>query len=177
MLSALLLAACAVALAHAAPESRAASELELRSAYLYNFARFTSWPASAFRSGTAPFTFAVLGDTATAGSLRRLLADKRIENRPVTVLDAGTPAECLGAQVTFVADEHQKALGEILATLDGHPILTVSEIPSFLRMGGMIRLVRVDESLRFEVNRRSTERGGLRLSARLLQLARAVVGA
>jgi hypothetical protein len=151
--------------------------LDLKCAYLYNFARFTNWPGSVFPSAAAPFTFAVLGDPDLAASLRRHLDGKRLDGRPIVVTEAATPADGPAAQMVYIGGGREKVTGEILATCERRAILTVSESPSFLRQGGVIRLVQRDENLVFEINQHAATSAGLQISSRLLQLARAVVGA
>lgn len=166
-----------LAFAGRARADRVVTDLELRGAYLYNFARFSEWPTPAFRSSNAPFEFAILGDSAVAGSLRRALENKRIGTHAIAVIDARTAADCATAQIVYLGAAESRAVGEALAALKGRPVLTVSEVPSFLRMGGMIRFVRQEQTLGFEVNQRAATGAGVRLSPRLLQLARSVVGA
>jgi hypothetical protein len=163
-------------LARPAPGARVESELDLRCAYLFNFARFTTWPQDAFPSATSPFTFAVLGDHELAVRLQGLLEGKRIDSHPLAVVEPTAPADCGSAQVVYVGAERRKSAGDILAACRGHAILTVSEIPSFLRQGGMVLIVPVDENLRFDINQSATAGSGLRVSSRLLQLARTVGG-
>ena len=50
-------------------------------------------------------------------------------------------------------------------------VLTVSDLPSFTRLGGTAHLFVEGERMRFAVNVESAQRGRLRLSSRLLSLA------
>ncbi len=162
--------------ARAAAPEHALSDLELRAVYLYNFVRFTDWPARTFKDAGTPLTIAVLGEPEFAAQLTRLLDHKQAGGRTVTVVAVLDPADCLDAQLVYIGAGQEKRLGLVLPSLAHRPIMTVSSIPSFLRQGGMIRLVQAEERLRFEINQRATREAGLQVSARLLQLATVVVG-
>jgi hypothetical protein len=53
-------------------------------------------------------------------------------------------------------------------------VLTVSDLEPFCRLGGGIGLVHEENRLRFEVNMEAAERSGLKVSSKLLTLARKV---
>ena len=64
---------------------------------------------------------------------------------------------------------------QILNSLRGASILTVSEIGGFPQNGGIINLVTTAENkVRFEINPDAAERARLRISSQLLRLATVV---
>jgi hypothetical protein len=62
-------------------------------------------------------------------------------------------------------------LPEILAAIRKQPILTVGDQERFAHQGGMINFVKQGGKVRFEVNSAAVEAGGLKMSAKLLQVA------
>ncbi len=64
----------------------------------------------------------------------------------------------------------------ILAGLHNSPVLTVGEAADFLGSGGMIRFCLEGNKVRFEINREAAESAKLRISSKLLLLARNVAG-
>ena len=84
-----------------------------------------------------------------------------------------SPREC---HLLFIPREEKPIrIREYLKNTENLPILSVSNLSSFLDMGGMIALV-YDERLRFEVNLEPVRRVGLKLSSKMLALARDVRG-
>jgi hypothetical protein len=63
-----------------------------------------------------------------------------------------------------------------LHVAENSPTLTIGEIPGFSEWGGVIELVLEENKFRFEINAGAARRGGLKISSRLLQLARSVKG-
>jgi hypothetical protein len=64
----------------------------------------------------------------------------------------------------------------LTAALAGRPVLTVGADDAFAREGGMIALRTIEGRVRFEVNLAAATRAGLKVSARMLDLAFAVHG-
>jgi hypothetical protein len=64
---------------------------------------------------------------------------------------------------------------EILSALRGRSVLTVGDSQGFVDAGGMIELLVEDERMRFEVNLHAANEARLKISAKLLSLAKAVL--
>jgi hypothetical protein len=62
----------------------------------------------------------------------------------------------------------------LLAAVRDAPVLTVSDTTDFARHGGGIEFVREPNRLRFDVNLPGAERAGIKVSSRLLKVARRV---
>ncbi|MCU7935570.1 MAG: YfiR family protein [Candidatus Thiodiazotropha sp. (ex Dulcina madagascariensis)] len=145
----------------------------LKAAFIYNFAKFTRWPDSIWRGKNAPLTFCSVGDDKLVDELERL-SGKTIKGRPVTIrphADSLIPGSC---QVLYIAVSMQGHYDEIIESLRGEPVLTVSELPQFAHSGGIVELYRKDGRVRFIINLRVAREAGLELSSRLLNLARVV---
>ena len=78
--------------------------------------------------------------------------------------------------ILFISRSESSRLDEILKALDGTATLTVGEDEEFVRRGGIIRFFTQESKIRFEINLDAAEYEGLRLSSRLLQVARTVAG-
>jgi hypothetical protein len=62
----------------------------------------------------------------------------------------------------------------MLPALQGRSILIVGESEGFARQGGMINFVLEGDRVLFEVNQRAAEQAGLKISAKLLSVAKEV---
>ena len=65
VLTCILLGACLIAPNHG--ECAAATEYEVKAAFLLNFAKFVDWPASSFPASDSPMVIGVLGDDLFGG--------------------------------------------------------------------------------------------------------------
>jgi hypothetical protein len=61
-----------------------------------------------------------------------------------------------------------------LQAAKGSPVLVVGDSPGFARAGGMIGLIADNGSVLFEINPRAAEESHLKISSKLLALARIV---
>lgn len=150
------------------------SEYQLKAAFLFNFAKFVEWPASAFPDSTAPIVFGVLGVDPFGSHLEQAIAGKTVNNRPFVVKRFATLQTMAPCHMLFISAAEQAHLPQILAALKGKPTLTISEVEDFLAVGGMINFLTVDNKIRFEIHQTAAERAGLKLSSKLLSLAIAV---
>lgn len=152
-----------------------ATEAAVQAAYLFNFARFTEWPASSFTSKTAPLNYCLLGRREALASAMVSLNDRPVQGHPLRFLQPERAEDAKACHLVFVAEPDARRRSQVLQTLGTQPTLTVSDVDGFAQEGGMIRLTRVGARLRFEINRSQTQKAGLRLSADLLNLATAIV--
>jgi hypothetical protein len=171
-LSLLLWAMCAWPAA--GQEAGAPSEYQVKAAFLYNFAKFVEWPAQTFPADDSPVVIGILGKNPFGEDLERTVRDKSINGRPLAVrslasLDDPVLKHC---QIIFIHPAEKGRLGEILARLKGTPALTVSETEGFTQSGGMINFVMEGRKVRFEINDAAAARAGLKISSKLLSLAR-----
>jgi len=140
---------------------------------LYNIAKFVEWPEVKAVPGS-PLVFTILGEDELAAELAGVLSSRSVNGHPVFVRFARRPQDAKGSQILYVASSAVPQLGDVLAVVDTAAVLTVSDAPGFAAHGGMVGFSTEGERVRFEVNLDRAERTGLRLSAKLLSLARLV---
>ena len=170
----------AVSLALAVTVSAAASasaqreqeslEAEVRAVYLYNFARYITWPDSAFPNARTPIRICVQGSDSFGDALDRAVAGETVNGRALEAIRLRSGEGVTGCHILYLALSEERRLSSSLAAARG-PLATVGAHDRFLEHGGMIRFRRVDNRVRFDINLRSLERSGLRVSARLLGVA------
>lgn len=153
-----------------------ASDLEykVKAAFLYNFAKFVEWPSDSFDGPGEPVTLCVLGDDPFGESLDTVVRGESLNGRPFVVHRTRDLREARACHVVFVPASESRRQGEILGTLRGAGVLTVGEGQGFLTDGGVIRFVLDQNRVRFEVNLDAAGAHQLRLSSKLLRLARRV---
>jgi hypothetical protein len=149
---------------------RTASENDVKAAFLLNFVSFVEWPPGVGGPSRGPFSICVLGDDPFRGSLDALVVGDSFRDRPIQVRHIRRWQE--PCNVLFVSRTFQGPL-PILRRVDPG-VLTVGEDPDFLRAGGMINFVVDDRRVRFDVNLKAAEEGSVKISSRLLSVARRV---
>jgi hypothetical protein len=153
--------------------AQAIDEYRLKAAVLYNFAKFVEWPADAFTRPDAPLVVCVLGSDPFGSALDDTLRGHAVGTHPAQVRRVGdvTP----GCHVLFVSSSEMRRLPVVLDRLQSASVLTMAETKGFPEQGGMVRLLTEDDHIRFEINIGAAERAHLKISARVMALAAAVV--
>jgi hypothetical protein len=150
----------------------AALEYQVKAAFLLNFTKFIEWPAAAFVAPDSPIAICILGDDPFGSALDQIAAGEIVNGRKVVtqrIKHASPPKTCA---VLFVS-RSEKDVSKLLPGL-GPGVLTVGEGDSFLRDGGMIAFVVENRRVRFEINQTAAENAGIKVSSRLLNVAKAV---
>jgi hypothetical protein len=169
------IAACFLALAMtAAAQSARAPEYQVKAAFLYNFAKFVEWPAPTLPGPSTPFRICVLGRDPFGDSLTNIVQGKSISSHPIVTLAVQSPAEARSCHVLFLSQSDPETLKQGLDRLRDLPVLTVGESTDFLLLGGMINFVLEEDRVRFEINLGAAEHHHLKLSSKLLAVARVV---
>lgn len=164
-----LLAGFAACAAGQAPEK--ALEYQVKAAFLLNFTKFIDWPPTS-GDAASPIAICILGKDPFGRALDEIVQGEALNGRPlvvqrITLLPA--PQSC---HIVFI-DSSEKDIPKSLSSI-GSGILTVGEGEKFARMGGMIAFVIEDRHVRFDINQTAAAKAGLKLSSKLLSVARSV---
>jgi hypothetical protein len=149
-------------------------EYQLQAAYVSKFLRFVEWPPAAVEGGV--FAIGVLGEADFWEAMRALdghrFGESRAEARRID-----DPAQLSEIHVLVVDPTRSSQLtGRYLRAAAGRPILTVGTAVDFSASGGIIQFVRVEDTLRFDINTEAADRAGLKLSSHLLRMAHNIRG-
>jgi preprotein translocase subunit Sec61beta len=147
-------------------------EYQVKAAFIYNFAQFVEWPAAAFANEDAPIVIATLGDDPFRGALDLVIQGKSIGKRSLVVRHFAAPEDVKNCHVLFVGAGSEDMLRTVIAKDPARPVLTVGESLQFSNVGGVIRFYEEGNKLRFEIDPRVAEKCGLKISSKLLKLAK-----
>lgn len=153
-----------------AAESRH-SDYQVKAAFLMNFTKFVDWPPAAFANPESPMTICIWGDDPFRGALDQIVDGVTVNGHRL-VLQRLRHQPAKGCHVLFFGSP-ERDVSKVIAGLDPG-ILTVGDGDNFLKEGGMIALVVDNHRVRFDVNQRNAEKSALRISSRLLGVARFV---
>lgn len=153
------------------------TEAKVKSAFLYNFAKFVKWPSDTLPGPAAPFTFCTYGDNPLGGTLDDVLQGKTIDDRPLLSRHLQRANDARGCQVLFVSGTADRADLKYLANLRLPGLLIVSEADEkkdISKDAAMITFVLESNRVRFVIDTRAAGQSGLVVSSKLLSLALAV---
>jgi hypothetical protein len=157
----------------AAIEQQGASAPALRAAFMYNFAKFTEWPANVIPRDQ-PMVFCVTDDAPMAEALEQIVKGRAVGGHALAVRRVGLDNGVRACHLLYASGLDAKRTNDLLGTLDHLPVLTVGDFERFAQMGGVASFFVEDGKMRFSINIDSAQRAGLRVSSKLLMLARIV---
>lgn len=152
------------------------SEYQLKAAFIFHFAQLVDWPVDSLGPGNRPLMFCTVGENAFPGVLEDTVQGKQIGSRSLEVRHLQVNENPRGCHLLFIAGRDKKRVAAILAGLNGAPILTVGESDDFVERGGMIGFCLQENKIRFDINLNAAQRANLKISSRLLLLAKTVIG-
>ncbi len=155
-------------------QAQGASEYSVKAAFLYNFAKFVEWPPGAFENGGTPLIVGVVGSDPFGGTLDQAIQGKAVNGRQLIVRRFSLGQNLRECHILFISSSERKRLPQIIDSLRGTGVLTIGEMDQFNQQGGIINFVIDRGKVRFEINAGAAEQARLRLSSKLLALAKSV---
>lgn len=147
---------------------------KLRAAFLYNFAKFVTWPPHRLPAPDTSVRLCVLQDPDFAELLTRTVAGKQVSGHPLEVVHAAAPAALGNCHVAYFP-ELNPAAEVAMALLQQQNVLTVHQAEQ-AKDAGVVRFFVQDRKIRLEINSTAADSAQLKISAKLLSLAQVVQG-
>lgn len=153
-------------------------EIQVKASFIHNFAYFVEWPETAFSSPNDPFRIGIVGDSFLADLLRKTVQGKNVKSRPFLIesfsSDSVSIDDLKSFQILFFRNVQSATplVGDV--KLSSLPILTIGNDPGFTTGNGIIDFFSVNDRISFEVNPGNSQKAGLKISSKLLKLARIV---
>lgn len=157
-------------------DAAAALERSVKAAFVFKFAGFVEWPEQAMPRPETPIRIGVMGEESIVREIAAAASSRTVEGRRVLVkrIEPGDTLE--GVHILFMRDPAFRRLAEEIAGLEPEPMLIVTESPGALALGSIINFAVDEGRVRFDLSLEAAERRGLRLSSRLITVARQVLG-
>jgi hypothetical protein len=155
----------------------APTEYQVKAAFVNNFIKFVEWPLRG-QGGNVPedtVRLCVLGDLPDKATFEAL-DGQEVMGKRLSLVFLQEPEESRDCQVLFLPSTVSNRLPEVLEVLQGQPTLTIGDTEGYARRGVMINMYLENKRVRFEINAETSGAAGLRISAKLLNLAGMVYG-
>jgi hypothetical protein len=148
-------------------------EYDVKMGFIYNFAKFVTWPREADEKKSRDIVLCYVADDPSITVFQKL-DGKAIRHRKIKVV-AFQGENCIEqSHILFFATQDKKHIQEILEQARGRGILTIGEVEGFTQWGGVINFFEELNRLRFKVNLTAARREGLKMSSQILVSAQIV---
>jgi hypothetical protein len=151
------------------------AENRVKANFLARVPSFIEWPEEALPSGPAPFVICIIGDFSLGVPLSESVRGLTLHEKHVEIRGVRIEQELHSCHILFVSRFERKRYDRVLGSVRGLNVLTIGETPEFLDAGGIVSFSMHDETLQFDVNLDEANKAHLKISSRLLALARHVL--
>lgn len=148
--------------------AQTADEYEVKAAFLYNFTKFVEWP----RNDSDSFSICILGDDPFGSAIDQLVKGKTANGKRLEVRRIRDVSEAKQCQIVYVRAEEKSKAAQLLDAVQKMPILTVTERGGSGKSNCLVSLSMVDDRVSLGINAAAVESSGLKISAKLLTLAK-----
>jgi len=155
-------------------ESSAPTMSQVQAAFLFNFAKFVTWPNEAFQRSGDSLIIGVIGEDPFGAILEETIRDKTVMGKKLAVKRFANIHDAANSHILFLSSSEESRLAQMMPVLEKTNILTVSDMARFAEHGGMVAFTVEDQKVRFNINVGAVERAGLKMGSQLLKLARIV---
>lgn len=162
------------ALAAVAQPGERVRETLVKAAFLHKFPGFVEWPAGTFASSEAPLRIGVVGDEEVLRDLRELARDRAGDGRPVMVSRVQPGESLAGFHMVYIRAASLPRMADVVAAAP-EGVLTVVDSEAHVP-GAVLNFFVEDGRVRFGASVTAAAKQRLRLSSRLLMIARQVQG-
>jgi hypothetical protein len=151
----------------------AAGEYQIKAAFLQHFAQFVEWPINILPPNV-PLVIALVGDDPFGRALEDVIGGKHANGHPIVLRRLRWNDSFSGCHVVYISSSELQHLGAILDAARAASVLTVADLDRFAERGGMIELVMAQNRVRFDINPGAAADARLKISSKLLQVAREI---
>lgn len=169
LITALLFIPVFLSSAEARSESPAKAEIE--AVFIYKFLNFIEWPDT---NTTGNFNICTIGQS-EMNEYIDIIDRKEHKGMQINVIKSVPEKNVSKCRVLFIGNPDQTRTGNLIEKIRESPVLTVASHDGFIESGGIINFIFLDNRVSFEINQQNAEVAGLKISSRLLRLAKKVI--
>lgn len=155
------------------PQTLVSDEHKVKAVFLYNFAQFVDWPATAYAESDSAIVIGVLGKDPFGSFLDETVNGESVKGHPITIQRYSSVKEIRQCHILYVNVTGTR-LGNTLSALKGKNILTVGDAANFTRLGGMIRFKNEENKIGLQINLNEVKQTDIVVSSKLLRLSEIV---
>lgn len=147
------------------------SEMQIRAGFIFNFLKFVEWPEDVL-TGAGPIVIGVWGNDDIYETLSKTVQDRTLERHSITVRRISAPGDADACHLILFGGTRNNDVRDFLASARSSSVFTVGRDEHFKHSGTLFYFTIEDNRLGFNVNADALAHTRMKISSRLLQLAR-----
>ena len=150
------------------PQTR---ESMLKAGFVQKFTNFVEWDEKRFGADTT-FKIAVIGENDLIVALVQIFMKVRVNDKKVIIKKITSASQLTDHRILVISGEIPASeVKSVVAATAGKQVLTIGETKGYGKLGLIINMIVVNDMIRFDVNKGSLGRSGLKMSSLLLNSA------
>ena len=150
-------------------------EYAIKAAFLYHFLTYVEWPPDTFTDSRQPFVIGIFETDPFGPVLDKIAQTKNAAGRPIEVRRLRSMDDLTSCNILFVPKSVPAATQDaVLAAIRGSHVLSVGESDDFIDRGGAAQFFLEGNKVRFAFNTDVVAGTDLKISSKLLSLAKTV---
>lgn len=145
-------------------------EQEIKAGLLYNFLKYTQWPAEHPNRGVV---VCLIGGDPFGGHLQPM-AGRTVNQHSIEIRNLQNLQDIDACSLLYIHENQKPNWAHLQKALAGKDVLTVSDFDGFAESGGMIEFTRNDNRIGVKINVDAVAAAHLAVQSRLLRLASTV---
>lgn len=146
-------------------------EQKIKAGLVYNFLKFTDWPAGVLAQNEGKLHVCLFGGDSFDGYLHPL-EGKMAQQHVISIKRVNDIHQTDRCNLIFVHRNVEGNLPGLLKFLKGKPVLTMSDITDFASQGGMVEMTKENERVSLYINENEVGNSGVHIQNRILKLAK-----
>lgn len=147
-------------------------EYGVKAAFLYKFGSYVEWPATAFNSPSSTFNLCLVGsDNQFDSTLDKVVGSNRINGRDVVIRRLKMVERDSGCHILYIGGSEAQHGAQIVETVRGSNVLTVSDADGVGSGAGIINFVIANNRVHFDIDDEAAAQNGLVISSKLMSVA------
>ena len=152
--------------------AQAAGEYQVKAAFFYHFANFVDWPASTFEATKGHLRICVMGKDPFGKLLDATLSNKSVRDHLFEIHRNPPINQLQHCHLLYFPASASSKLQALRHHVAKENVLTVGETQDFMRQGGMVQFFLDNQKIRFAINTDVVNKTKLKVSSKLLRLAK-----
>jgi hypothetical protein len=166
-----------------------ANEDKIKASYVFNFIRFIEWPLSDLKNHSAPgsknaqpknshsqnhsanIVVCVLNRKKQFIKAFNPVIGKKVRGQTLQFKELTNTSDISQCNLLYIDKAEKNMVSELLLAIKKYHILSISDIKSFCRLGGMIGMVTKKGKIKVEINLNVAKTAGFKISSNLLEVA------
>jgi hypothetical protein len=154
-------------------DQQKAGEYQVKALFLYNFLNFVDWPAGSSFNSSPAINVCIVGDDPFADALDDI-RNETVKGKKLAIRMYRPFDEPEGCHLLFIPASEKSRAGQILRSVREENVLTVSDTFEEGRQGAIISFFIEQKKVRFAINIEAAKKAGLKISSKLLRLAKII---